>query len=164
MSIFKNGKEKFQQAMSAAAFAEAGEFDTARQIARKNKNCHKKVLVVLEHEDLNLRILNYAQNLCERLGGQLEVLYRQRPGEPDIRVSEVWQEFLGKSEDIVCASLAANENLDEKLIEYGRKRRDILCVVLRIDLMENKPSAKKKKARSPDWIMQKLNCPVMVYS
>ena len=52
MSIFKNSKEKFQKAMAAAAFAEVGEFETARQLAGKNKNAHKKVLVVLEGDDL----------------------------------------------------------------------------------------------------------------
>ena len=165
VSIFKNGKEKFQQAMSAAAFAEAGEFDTARQIAGKNKNAHKKVLVVLEDEDLNLRLLNYAHDLCKRLGGQLEILHKQGLGREDISRSEILQEITKSKDDIVCTSLAPSESLDDKLIEYGRKRRDILCVVLRIDLMGNKPVKKmKENASSPDWIMQKLNCPVMVYS
>ena len=76
MSIFKNGKEKFQKAMSAAAFAEAGEFETARQIAGKSKNAHKKVLVVLEGDDLSMRILQYAQDLSKRLEGQLEILHK----------------------------------------------------------------------------------------
>jgi len=165
VSILTKGKEKFQQAMSAAAFAEAGEFETARQIAGKNKNAHKKVLVVMEDEDLTIRLLNYAQDLCKRLGGQLEILYKQGPGSKEITESEAWQDFLKKGEAVVCNSLAANESLDDRLIEYGRKRRDILCVVLRIDLMDKKPVKKmEENAWSPDWIMQKLNCPVMVYS
>jgi len=165
VSIFKNGKEKFQQAMSAAAFAEAGEFETARQIAGKNKNAHKKVLVVLEDEDLNLRLFNYAHDLCKRLGGQLEILHKQGHGREDISRSVIWQAITKSGHDVACTSLGPNESLDDKLIEYGRKRRDILCVVLRIDLMEKKPVKKmKENASSPDWIMQKLNCPVMVYS
>lgn len=165
MSIFKNGKEKFQQAMSAAAFAEAGEFETARQITGKNKNSHKKVLVVLENEDLNMRILNYAQDLCDRLGGQLEILHKQGPDRLAVCQSSVWQGFTQKAGGVVCTSLPPEESLDEMLIEYGRTRRDILCVVLRIDLMEKKPiKTKVEKAWSPDWIMKKLNCPVIVYS
>ena len=165
MSIFKNSKEKFQKAMAAAAFAEAGEFETARQVAGKNKNAHKKVLVVLEGDDLNIRILNYASDLCKRLGGQLEILHKQGTGIKDISKSSAWQEFTKKEEEVVCSSLAPSESLDDKLIEYGKTRRDILCVVLRIDLMDKKPSKKKEEnAWSPDWIMQKLNCPVMVYS
>lgn len=165
VSIFKNGKEKFQQAMAAAAFAEVGEFETARQLAGKNKNAHKKVLVVLEGDDLSMRILNYALDLCKRLGGQLEILHKQGPENIDISRTEVWQEFTKKGEDVVCSSLDSRESLDEKLTEYGKTRRDILCVVLRIDLMEKKPVKKKEEnAWSPDWIMQKLNCPVMVYS
>ena len=163
--MFKKGKEKFHQAMSAAAFAEAGEFETARQLAGRNKNSHKKVLVVLEDEDLNIRILNYAENLCQRLGGQLEILHKRRPGRPEAWKSDTWKEFAKKKEHVTCTSLDHHQNLDEKLIEYGKTRRDILCVVLRIDLMDRKPDKKRSEnSRSPDWIMQKLNCPVMVYS
>ena len=100
MSIFKNGKEKFQQAMSAAAFAEAGEFETARQIAGKNKNAHKKVLVVLEDEDLNLRLFNYAHDLCKRLGGQLEILHKQGPGREDISRSVIWRAITKMGHDV----------------------------------------------------------------
>jgi hypothetical protein len=165
VSILKKGKEKFQKAMSAAAFAEVGEFDTAREIAGKNKNAHKKVLVVLEGDDLGIRILNYALNLCKRLGGQLEILHKQGPLKVDITKTELWQEFTKKGGEVVCTSLGPGESLDDKLIEYGEKRRDILCVVLRIHLMDKKPGKKKEeKAWSPDWIMEKLNCPVMVYS
>jgi len=165
VSIFKNGKEKFQKAMSAAAFAELGEFDTAREIAGKHKNAHKKVLVVLEDEDLGPRILHYAQDLSKRLGGQLEILHRQGLNKVDITKTEVWQEFTKKGGEIDCTSLGPGESLDEKLMEYGETRRDILCVVLRIHLMDKKPGKKnEEKAWSPDWIMEKLNCPVMVYS
>jgi hypothetical protein len=165
VSFFKNGKEKFQKAMAAAAFAEVGEFETARQLAGKNKNAHKKVLVVLEGDDLSMRILNYALDLCKRLGGQLEILHKQGPGKEDISNTAVWREFSQKGEEIFCSSLGAGESLDDRLIEYGKTRRDILCVVLRIDLMEKKPGkTKEENAWSPDWIMQKLNCPVMVYS
>ena len=90
MSIFKNGKEKFQKAMSAAAFAEAGEFETARQIAGKSKNAHKKVLVVLEGDDLSMRILQYAQDLSKRLEGQLEILHKQGPNRVDITKTAAW--------------------------------------------------------------------------
>jgi len=165
MSIFKISKEKFQKAMSAAAFAEVGEFETAREIAGKNKNAHKKVLVVLEDDDLSIRILNYALDLCKRLGGQLEILHKQGPGQVDLTKTETWKQFTKKGEEIVYASLGPGESLDDKLTEYGETRRDILCVVLRIDLMEKKPIKKTgENAWSPDWIMQKLNCPVMVYS
>lgn len=164
VSIFKNGQEKFQNAMSAAAFAEAGEFDTARQIASRNKNAHKKVLVVLEGDDLNMRILNYASDLCKRLGGQLEILHKQGLKKVDITRTEVWHEFTKKGDQVVCTALAPGENLDDKLTDYGKTRRDILCVVLRIHLMEKPIKKRKENAWSPDWIMQKFNCPVMVYS
>jgi hypothetical protein len=112
VSIFKNGKEKFQKAMSAAAFAEVGEFDTAREIAGKSKNAHKKVLIVLEGDDLNKRILNYALDLCKRLGGQLEILHKQGPNKVDITKTELWQEFTKKGGQVVGISLGPGESLD----------------------------------------------------
>jgi hypothetical protein len=165
MSIFKNSKEEFQNAMSAAAFAEAGEFNTARQIAGKSKNSNKKVLVVLDSCDLNMRLLNYARNLCSRLGGQLEVLHKQRPRLEEEAHADIWEEFSQKDEIFAFTSLKADESLEDKLMHYGKTRRDILCVVMRNDLLE-KGSAPKRKEKiwSPDWIMQKLNCPVMTYS
>lgn len=151
--------------MSAAAFAEVGEFETARQLVGKSKNAHKKVLVVLEGDDLSTRILQYAQDLCKRLEGQLEILHKQGQKQEDITRTTAWQQFCQQGEEIACTSLGPGESLEEKLSEYGATRRDILCVVLRIHLMDNKPVKKKdEKAWSPDWIMQKLNCPVMVYS
>jgi hypothetical protein len=165
VSRLKNVKEKFQNVMSAAAFAEAGEFDTARQIAGKNKNAHKKVLVVLEGDDLSLRILNYASDLCKRLGGQLEILHKPGAGQVDITKAEVWQEYTRTEGPVACTTLNYAESLDDKLTEYGKTRRDILCVVLRIHLMEKEPAKKSEEnAWSPDWIMEILNCPVMVYS
>jgi len=165
VSRFKNVKEKFQNAMSAAAFAEAGEFDTARQIAGKNKNAHKKVLIVLEGDDLSIRILNYASDLCKRLGGQPEILHKPGPGQVDITTLNAWQEYTKTKGPVTCTSVKYAESLEDKLTEYGKTRRDILCVVLRIHLMENRPGKNKEEnVWSPDWIMEKLNCPVMVYS
>ena len=123
------------------------------------------MLVVLEGHDFNRRILNYAEKLCQRLGGQLEILHKRNPGQSDTCQCKTWEEFAKKNGDVACISLAYDQSLDEKLIEYGNKRRDILCVVLRIDLMDNKPNKKKDgKSKSPNWVMKKLNCPVMVYS
>ena len=105
------------------------------------------------------------QDLSKRLEGQLEILHKQGPNRVDITKTAAWEEFIEKGGEIVCTSLDPGASLDEKLTEYGETRRDILCVVLRIHLMDKKPvKQKEEKAWSPDWIMQKLNCPVMVYS
>ena len=102
--------------MSAAAFAEAGEFDTALEIAGKDKNAHKKILVVLEGDDLNMRILNYASGLCKRLGGQLEILHKKELNQTVITETEVWHQFAEKGGQVVCTTLEPDESLDERLI------------------------------------------------
>lgn len=165
VSIVKNDKESFQKAMSTADFVGMRDLDEVQKTAGKNKNAHKKILVVLEDDDLSKQILQYALSLCKRMGGHLEVLHKQGPREGDITKTKLWQEFTKKEEQVVYSSLGPEESLDDKLIEYGKTRHDILCVVLRIDLMDRKSIKKsEERAWSPDWLMQKLNCPVMVYS
>ena len=120
---------------------------------------------MLDGDDLSIRTLKYAADLCKRLGGQLEILHKQGPGQVDITTLEAWQEFTSREGLVAYNSLKYDESLDDKLTEYGKKRRDILCVALKIHLMDKGPD-KKNEANvwSPDWIMEKLNCPVMVYS
>ena len=165
MPTVKKGKEQFEKTINVAASVEAGKSETARQMGGKNKYAHKKVLVVLGGDELGRQILHYSLDLCKRLEGQLEILHKQGPKKVDITNTAAWKEFTKNGEQIVCTTLGSSESLEEKLTEYGETRRDILCVVLQLHLMDNKPVGKKdEKAWSPDWIMQKLNCPVMVYS
>lgn len=68
---------KFQRFMTAAAFAESGETDTALEIAYEP---HKatKVLLAIGGTDVSNDAVHYAANLCIRMDAALDVLLVER--------------------------------------------------------------------------------------
>ncbi len=62
--------KKIEDAFAAAAFAEAGEFETAREFARGSR----KVLLVLTGGVSDEKSFAYAVNVAGRIGASLEVI------------------------------------------------------------------------------------------
>ena len=98
--MIKDFFKKFEADMASAAFAEEGEFDTARAISLEGKNSGKKVLLGAEGTGVDHKAYRYALNLCRRVGADLEVL-QVEPG-----------------------------RIEEEVARYVEKRRDILFVVV----------------------------------
>jgi hypothetical protein len=61
---------QLENILSASAFAEAGEFETARQIIKTDE----RVLLVLTGNASDAKSLKYAENFCDRMKAELEVL------------------------------------------------------------------------------------------
>lgn len=156
--------EDFQNAMSAAAFAEAGEFDTAKEVLGPSKNAHKKVLLVTDGGALHQSI-EHALTLCRRLEAQLEILHVRTPG-----ASQGTEPATLSDDDkpagitVSYSEVAGHDSLADTVAGYSRGRRDILCVVLGA-ASAGKPAGKRQKSsRSLAWLMKQLHCPVVVYS
>jgi len=62
--------KRFENIMSATAFAEAGEFETARELAATKQ----RVLLVLTGRLSDIKTLKYAINFCKRMKAGLEIL------------------------------------------------------------------------------------------
>ena len=75
MKTLKNFFDSFQETMVAAAFAEAGEFESARQMTMNSKNSYKKILLGTEGNASLAKAAQYSFNACLRLGTNLEVLH-----------------------------------------------------------------------------------------
>ncbi|MGP8282760.1 MAG: hypothetical protein ACLQT6_08605, partial [Desulfomonilaceae bacterium] len=63
----------FGKTMSAAAFAESGEFDVAHEILSPESKL-RTVLLVIERETPNANAIEYTVNLCKRIGAIVDVL------------------------------------------------------------------------------------------
>lgn len=87
MNIRKLNKA-FDDTMAASAFAEAGEFETARQIAKGNR----RILLGIRKDGISSKTLLYALNACKRIGNGLDILYIF----PDGVETEELREFMDK--------------------------------------------------------------------
>ena len=61
---------QLETTLSASAFAEAGEYETARQLI----TVEQRVLLVLTGTTGDAKSLKYAENFCERMKAKLEVI------------------------------------------------------------------------------------------
>lgn len=62
--------KQLEDTFSAYAFAEAGEYDTARQLVKTDE----RVLLVLTGTIGDVKSLKYAENFCDRMKAKLEVI------------------------------------------------------------------------------------------
>ena len=156
--------EDFQNAMSAAAFAEAGEFDTAKEVLGPSKNAHKKVLLVTDGGAANQSI-EHALTLCRRLEAQLEILHVRSAGASRATAPEPLNDKDNPAGLTVSyAEVERHDSLADTVAEYSRGRRDILCVVLEGAAADQPAGKRKNSSRSLGWLMKQLHCPVVVYS
>jgi len=165
--------KKFEDAMSSAAFAEAGEFDTAKQMLGQDKNSNKKVLLGTEGTDVNHKAFRYAFNLCRRVGARLEILHILRPSDTDgpksleEQLSGVKQGLKPAFDRLVAEGVAYSLNfgegrIEEEVVKYADGRRDILFVVI-----EPPHGASGKKStfeKRMNEALDRLRCPLVVVS
>jgi len=147
--------KQFEQIMSSAAFAEAGEADTAIDILHERR----KVLLVLTGEETDMKAARYALNICKRIGVGIEVLYITKNND-EIPFLE---EYLGelKTKGIEYQVRRCKESMKEEIIRFIEKEKGIQFVVvdshdLGID------SERDVKRTLEQW--KKLECPLVLVS
>lgn len=155
--------KKFEEAMRIAAFAEEGDFASARQMARAAKVSNNKILLGVEDRDFAPAIVRSALSLCRRMDAKLEIMHlsRRRPAAKEVkeRQSRMLASFYEYG--IIYRPVAANCNFTEVIIRYVAKRRDIVCIVL-----AGLGGARARKTRAKSDLtaaLGKLHCPVVVY-
>ncbi len=150
----KKLRKKFEDAMAAVAFAEAGEFETARETLREQR----KILLALAGERSDTNAFRYALNMCKRIGAELEILY----------VSEVREDLLNqfqaelKKEKIEYRLIQRNGCIKEEILTYTGKKREILFVVAESSDKLDIKCKKADKITAKSW--DNLKCPLVVVS
>lgn len=153
-----------RDSMAAAAFAEEGEFETARQLMQQSDKAAKKVILSVDELEIKPKLIDYALDLCQRVGGQLEVFQILKPSMVEKAAQSLLNPIVEKLTNMgIKYELAFGRGkLEDELIKHAEGRRNILFVLL-------KSFAKNGKQNNADninvvRIMNKLKCPVVVFS
>jgi hypothetical protein len=147
--------KQFEEIMSAAAFAEAGETDTAINILHERR----RVLLVLTGVETDMKAARYALNICKRIRIGIEILYITRNNDEISFLEEYLKEL--KTKGIEYKVRRCKESMKKEIIRFIEKEKSIQFVVidsqdLEINSKGDKPGTLKKWAR--------INCPLVLVS
>ena len=146
---------QFQEIMSATAFAEAGEFDAAKDILRKRR----KVLLVLTGMETDMKAARYALNTSRRIGAGIEILYLAKSDAEQIFLERYMKELKAKGVDYQITQCEGS--VKDGIAGFIEKEKDIQFVVIdSADL--GLRSARDQKAALEEW--ERLKCPVVLVS
>lgn len=149
-----------EQAMSTIAVIGAGELETGRQRGKNRKTAHKRVLLGSEALVMDRRFVQYALQLCARLGAGLEIVHMLEAApssEKDNSGLDRLRRSLGEK-NIVYQPIVRSGCFEEEVEKYTRERRDILCVVLESAQKENGATGRKQYK-----FLKQISCPVVLF-
>ena len=160
---------RIDRLLMAITFAEAGEFETARQFLTTNKNARKRVLLGTDKPEIATRTISYALHLCQRLGGSLEIFHMLHLPENEM-VSGLSQEkeplaalnTALQQKGVVYQPVSGHGCLADEVLRHAGTRRDILCVVF--DALEPDGTICRKAKENMLAKFQALHCPVVMYA
>ena len=147
--------KQFEKIMSAATFAEAGEFETAKGMLHERK----KVLLVLTGRETDMKAARYALNTSKRIGAGIEILYLAKDSQEKSFLEEYLKEL--KTKGIAYQVTPCEKSLKEEITRFIEKEKDIEFVVIDSDEVGIR-SGKDKKAAMDEW--ERLKCPIVLVS
>ena len=147
--------KQFEEILSAAAFAEAGEFNAARKIIHERY----KILLVLTGMETDMKATKYALNTSKRIGTGIEILYLAKDSAEKSFLEEYLKEL--KTKGIEYHVTECKESLKEAVMKFTEREKGIQFVVvdshdLGID------SERDEKRTLEEW--KKLECPLVLVS
>ena len=150
----KKWMRRLENIMAASAFAEAGEFEAARETIREQR----KILLALRGDQSDTNAFRYAVNTCKRLGAELEIL----------SVSKIDKSFISQlrselmKEGIEYLLIQKSGPLEKEIKHYTGMKSDILFVVVEVSDGVDIHSRKSEKIITDAW--KNLKCPLVVVS
>lgn len=149
--------ESYEDHMSAASFAEAGDFDSAREMLSRRK----RILLVLTGRELDEKSFQYAVNMAQRTDADIEALVTVRGK----GVDEMLDSFAERSAaDNTSFKVVRKKKgcIKDAVIKHTRRRRDFLCVV--IESADSLDMECPDNNRKLEGVWGKLGCPLAVVS
>ena len=146
-------KKNLENLFAAAAFAERGEFDTARSIGGR-----RSVLLVLTGTGSDRASVKYALSMSKRVDASVEVLYVSRRVEDGGILA--YLEGEAAKEDILFKVVKSAGCLKKAVIAHTEKRRDISLVVVESSEELDEECTEKELLRA--WKI--TDCPLVVVS
>ena len=148
--------ERFDDYMSAATFAEAGEVEAARSCIRPRRT----ILLVLAPGGDDARSAAYARSVAARVGAGIEILHLPA-GETQSQFLDAFKGEL-KSDDIPCRTVTTTGCLKKKILEHTSRRSDIDFVV--VESSEELDIQCEEETRSLKDFIASLRIPLVVVS
>ncbi len=147
--------KQFEGIMSAAAYAEAEEFDATKKII----NERRKVLLVLTGEETDMKAARYALYICKRIRVGIEILYITKNKDDITFLEEELKELQTKG--IEYQVIRCKETMKEEIIRFIEKEKGIQFVVIDSqDLVNDSVSDEPETLKKWD----RLNCPLVLVS
>lgn len=155
--------KSLQDHFMAAAFAEAGEFETAARMVPAYRRT-LAVLLAVDGEFPTEVAFDYAVNLCGRLNANLDVLQVLGPEsgcaeEPSPELSAMLNRLEGKGVEFNVTVRRAKAG--EMLFDYLRAHRDVVTAVVDSPYLRDKQSRDSSRLRTFRDIADKLSVPLV---
>lgn len=155
--------QKLASHFVAAAFAEAGDFQTAREMLPGYQR-KQTVLLAIEGDNPNEATFDYTINLCRRLNANMDILQMiSRGRHEEVEPSQALAALLTRldREKISYEVTVREARADEVLYDHVRLHREVVTAVI------DSPSLRSKEATETYWqdtfrrISKKLSVPLV---
>ena len=148
--------KKIEDQFAAAAFAEAGEFEAARELAKGSR----KVLLVLTGSLADTKSFTYAMSVAKRIDAGLEIMcFSSR--KPDNGMLEYYQNLLEQKKVEFHIKIVSG-CMKTRILEYTTKRSNIQFVVAEsLDALNDECQQEDRSLRGT---LKGLSCPLVLVS
>jgi hypothetical protein len=158
MNKLKKMMRKMEGYVTAASFAEEGEFESAQSLLQEEKT----VLLALREGHVDPKTLKYAMNASKRIGAHLDILYISSTGESNLDEESMLLQYQSelKADGVPAHLVRKTGCIKQEIIDYTNKEQDVIFAV--VDSPNSLDGNCKKNDSRLSELWQKLRCPLVV--